>query len=107
MNEKTQFFVVLPLNKMFVKQLCFSLILCEILLFPLYTVHARQYSNQSSSMHNYWIPDDHEDDFIGYVVNKKKRSAKESRFIKFDYLSQNINVSESVLRSESSTNKIK
>lgn len=35
-----------------------------------------------------------DDDFVGYVVNKKKRSDKESRFIKFDYLSQNINVSE-------------
>lgn len=37
---------------------------------------------------------DNDEDFVGYVVNKKKRSAKDSRFIKLDYLSQNINVSD-------------
>lgn len=72
---------------MFVKRLCISI----ILLLPI-AVCAHQYMNQSVTS-NYWIQD-HEDDLVGYLVNKKKRSQKDSRFIKFDYLTQNINVSD-------------
>lgn len=73
---------------MSVKSVCVIFIF-ELLLFPLHESH--QFANQSAELHQYWIPN--EDDLMGYVVNKKKRSAKESRFLKFDYLSQNINVS--------------
>lgn len=78
---------------MSVKRVCLSIILCD-LLFPLrpaaFAHH--QFVNQTGQLHNFWVPD-HDDDLVGYVVNKKKKSAKESRFIKLDYLSQNINVS--------------
>lgn len=82
---------------MSVKDVCVTLLLCEVLfLCVLVEGQYHQFTNESMK-HNYWIPttsDGHlDDDFVGYVLNKKKRSDKESRFIKFDYLSQNINVS--------------
>lgn len=77
---------------MSVKRLCLAI---TILLLPVLSClgHHQQFANESATQfHNNWVPD-LDEDFVGYVVNKKKRSAKESRFLKFDYLSQNINVS--------------
>lgn len=76
---------------MSIRRICVAIIL--LLFTPVHHILAHQFVNQTGELHNrYWIPD-HEEDLIGYVVNKKKRSAKEPRFLKFDYLSQNINVS--------------
>lgn len=80
---------------MSVKRLCLSIILCELLfpVLPSASAH-HQFANQSGQLHNLWAQNlEHDEDFVGYMVNKKKKSAKESRFIKLDYLNQNINVS--------------
>lgn len=90
-----QFHIESLSDKMSIRRICVTLVLCELLLFPVHIL-AHQFLNESGLHSKYWIPD-HEDDFVGYVVNKKKRSAKEPRFLKFDYLSQNINVSGAVI----------
>lgn len=73
---------------MLVKIFCVSVVLWNVLL---HSVLGHKFVNQTAEVHKFWIPD-HGEDLIDYVVNKKKRSAQESRFLKFDYLSQNINV---------------